>query len=220
MDGLLTTRVSPWHNQMMAREISRASELIVTDEDLSPAMRELTGPQRSFVLAYAANGGTNAAEAARTAGYGKTNQDQADVASKLLRMPRILAAIRDVADHRLKSGALLAASVLVQIAQDPLDKNRYKAATEVLNRAGLVVEGVSRIIVEDHRTPEEIERRIRDLAERIGIDPDKLIGQSLVVEDVEYEDLEDNVERIHEEGDEWQQAQKDFDAMIERSEGP
>jgi phage terminase small subunit len=203
---------------MTKGKISRASDLIVLDEDLSPALRELTEPQRAFVLAYAQQGGENAAEAARRAGYGNTNADQANIASKLLRSPRILAGLREVADHRLKSGAILAASVLVQIAQDPMNKNQYKAATDLLNRAGLVVESVSRMIVEDHRTPEEIERRIRDLAERLGVDPDKLIGQSTVVDVTDYEDLEDNVERIRDEGDEWQAAQKEFDAMLERSE--
>lgn len=202
----------------MVQKISRASELIVLDEDLSPALRELTAPQRAFVLAYATQGGSNATEAARMAGYGTNKEDQATIASRLLRMPRILSALREVADHRLKSGAILAASVLVKIAGDDMHKNQYKAATDLLNRAGLVVEGISRVIVEDHRNPEEIERRIRDMAERLGIDPDKLIGQSRVVEDVDYTDLEDNVERIHEEGDEWQAAQKEFDDMLERSE--
>lgn len=188
------------------------------DEDLGPAMRDLTVPQRMFVIAYSEQGGVNATEAARLAGYGGPESNRTSrEGERLLRMPRILAALREEADKRLKSGAILAASVLVEIAMDPIHKERYKAAVELLNRAGLVVEGISRVIVEDHRTVEEIERRIRDLAEKVGIDPERLLGMQ-TVEDVEYTEMEETVAGIHRFGDEWQEGQKEFDALMERSE--
>lgn len=191
------------------------TNMIVLEDELGPAMRELTIPQRDFVLAYADQGGINAAEAARRAGYAH----HAVAGSTLLKMPRILAALREEADARLKAGAILAASVLVEIADDKFHRDRYKAAVELLNRAGLVVEGLSRVIVEDHRTPEEIERRIRDLAERLGIDADRLIGSSQV-EDIEYKEvgLQEEVDNIHNAGQKWIDGQKEFDAMLERSE--
>lgn len=199
----------------MANNITRLPQEPI--EDYGPAMLELTEPQRMFVLHYANSGGRNAAEAARLAGYGNSAESQAVSASRMLRQPRILAALREVADRRLKSGAILAASAIVEIANDPLHRDRFKAANELLNRAGLVVEGISRVIVEDHRTVEEIERRVRDLAVRVGIDPEKLLGQSQVI-DGDFEELDDAVEAIHEAGDEWQREQQDFDAMLERSE--
>lgn len=200
-------------------EITRPSEIIVQEDELGPAMRELTIPQRDFVLAYADQGGINAAEAARKAGYGGSENSWSVAGSMLLKQPRILAALREEADSRLKSGAILAASVLVEIAGDQYHRDRYKAAVELLNRAGLVVEGVSRVIVEDHRTAEEIERRIRDLAERLGIDADRLIGTSQI-EDVEYEEvgLQEEVDKIHTGGQEWIDGHQQFDAMMERSE--
>lgn len=199
----------------MANEISRPSEVVI--EEHGPAMLALTEPQRSFVLHYCDTGGINAGEAARRAGYGNNKDSQTVTASRMLRQPRILAALREVADRRLKAGAIMAASAIVEIAGDALHRDRFKAATELLNRAGLVVEGVSRVIVEDHRTPEEIERRIRDLAERLGIDANKILGQSMVI-DGDVTDLDCVVENIHAAGDEWQAEQKAFDAMLERSE--
>jgi len=195
----------------MANAISRLPEEVV--EEFGPAMSALTEPQRSFVLHYCDSGGINAAEAARRAGYGNDTKSQAVTASRMLRLPRILAALREVADHRLKAGAIMAASAIVEIAGDAMHRDRFKAATELLNRAGLVVEGVSRVIVEDHRTPEEIERRIRDLAERLGIDANKMLGQSMVIEG-DATDLDCVVENIHREGDEWQAGQREFDANV------
>ncbi len=196
-------------------QIARLPEEI--PDNYGPAMLDLTEPQRQFVLHYLANGGINSAEAARRAGYGNNPDSQAVAASKMLRQPRILAALREVADQRLRSGAVLAASALVEIAGDPLHKERFKAANELLNRAGLVVEGISRVIVEDHRTVEELERRIVSMAERLGIDPARLLGQSTVIEG-DFTELESAVEAIHNAGDEWQNEQQEFDRMLERSE--
>ena len=199
----------------MANTITRPPEDIV--EELGPAMMDLTDPQRMFVMHYLNQGGQNAAEAARRAGYGNSPETQAVSASRMLRQPRILAALREVADHRLKSGAILAASAIVEIANDPLHRDRFKAATELLNRAGLVVETVSRVITEDHRTVEEVERRVRDLAVRVGIDPEKLLGNFKVI-DAEVVELDEAVDALHQAGDDWQREQQDFDAMLERSE--
>lgn len=202
----------------MAKKTARPPAIIVPPEsELGPAMKELTIPQRAFVLAFADFGGTNQAEAARIAGYGSTPESCQARAAAMVRQPRILAALREEADKRLRGGAILAASVLCEIAGDKFSKDRYKAAVELLNRAGLVVEGVSRVIVEDHRTAEEIERRVSDLAVKLGIDPARLLGT--VVEDVDYEevDVETRVENVREEMDAWQKEQRDFDAFMERS---
>lgn len=201
-------------------QISRPSQIIVPPEtELGPAMKELTLPQRAFVLAFADFGGTNQAEAARMAGYGSANDRQAaaDQAYALLRMPRILAALREEADKRLKGGAILAASVLSEIAMDVTHRDRYKAAVELLNRAGLVVEGVSRVIVEDHRTTEEIERRIVSLAQKLGIDPAKLLGNDVVDADFTEVDVEKRVDHLHEQMDDWQDGERELDAILERS---
>ncbi len=205
-------------------KLARAPNVIVPfeEDETGPAMKELTVPQRNFVMHYAASGGENATEAARRAGYGTNADTQAVIASNMLRQPRILAALRELADQRLRGGAILAASVLVQIAQNPLHRDQYKAAVELLNRAGLVVEGVSRVIVEDHRTVEEIERRIIDLSDRLGVDYKRLLG-TVQAQDVDFTEVDEGgleavVSGIHNAGDEWQDGQREFDALLERSE--
>ncbi len=195
--------------------------LVAPEEELGTAMRELSLPQRAFVSAYVQNGGINETDAAFRAGYGPTPEEAGQRAPVLLRSPRILAAIREEADKRLKSGAVLAASVLVEVARDPLHRDRYKAAVELLNRAGLVVEGVSRVIVEDHRTEEEIVRRITDLSEKLGIDPKRLLGSDVVdaeFTEVPTKNLTEQTARIHDAGEVWQQEQQMLDAILERSE--
>jgi len=204
----------------MAHPISRPSQIIVPpDDDLGPAMKELTLPQRAFVLAFANFGGTNQGEAARLAGYGSANDVGAasDQAYALLRSPRILVALREEADKRLKAGAILAASVLSEIATDVHHRDRYKAAVELLNRAGLVVEGVSRLIVEDHRTTEEITRRVVSLAVKLGIDPTKLLGNDVIDADYTEVDVEKRVDSLHEQMDDWQDGERALDAILERS---
>lgn len=195
--------------------------LLAPDEDIGPCMRDLTEPQRAFVKNYVANGGSNELDAAFRAGFGETSQSAAGAADRMMKMPRILSAIREEADKRLKSGAVLAASVLVEIASNRMHRDQYKAAVELLNRAGLVVEGVSRVIVEDHRTEEEIVRRITDLSSKLGIDPKKLLGNDVV--DAEFTEvpgtsLSGETEKIHKKGQDWQDAQIALDAILERSE--
>ena len=124
--------------------------------------------QQIFVKEYVGSGGLKANEAASKAGLGTDAKSSKEEAERLLKIPRILAAIREEADKRLKSGAVLAASVLLEIASNPMHRDQYKASVEILNRSGLIVENVNRVIVEDHRTEEEIVRRITDLSAKLG----------------------------------------------------
>jgi len=194
------------------------------EDDFGPAMQELSDAQRAFVIAYADQGGINGAEAARKAGYGNNDMAAGRAAYLLLRKKNVLAAIREVAEERIRAGAVLAASVLVEIADSKFDKNRFKASVELLNRAGLIVEGVSRVIVEDHRTNAQIERRVTDLCNKLGIDPLQLLGRR-EAEEADYEvidgsgGMEKTVEAIHARGEAWEddqtrQDQEELDAML------
>lgn len=196
----------------------------MSEDDFGPAMRELSEAQRAFVIAYAEQGGVNGAEAARKAGYGNNAMTSAQAAYLMLRKRNILDAIREVADERLRAGAILAASVLVEVADSKFDKNRFKSAVELLNRAGLVVEGVSRVIVEDNRTNAQIERRVVDLANKLGIDPMQLLGRAEAT-DADYEvidgsgGMEKTVKAIRARGEAWEdeqllQDQAELDAML------
>jgi len=165
---------------------------VVTKETLGPAMYGITPMQRKFVLAYMSQGGVNPWEAVRDAGYKGTVESWRDIAAGLLRDKKILDAFREMADRRLQSGAVLASSVLLEVAGNPLHKDQYKAAVEILDRSGLVVEEVKRVIVEDHRSVEDIERRITQLATRLGLDPKALLPSN--VADAAFTVVDDELE--------------------------
>jgi len=175
----------------MVHPISRESLIPLPDEDiLGPAMKACNESERRFVIAMLEIGGGNATESAIMAGYGNSRQAAQVAGSLVQRRPRVQAAIREEADRRLRGSAILAASVLVEIAQDKFHKDRFKAASELLNRSGLMVESVQRHIIEDHRTDSEIEQAILTLAKKHGLDPAKLLGRKVDAIDAEFTEVE------------------------------
>lgn len=188
---------------------------IVVPHELGPAMRELTEMQRSFVVGYLDYGGRpgKAPDAARDAGYSTHNDNVLKSnASRLLHMPKIIRAIKEEADLRLRTGAILGASVLIEIAGDANHKKQYNAAVELLNRSDLIVAERKEIIVDDKRPgKDELVERVHSLAERLGIDPAMLLkGQTLMVPATEMIDVTPNLgqdddvsEEMEQEDEEW-----------------
>lgn len=175
------------------------SDEITVKETNGPAMQAITPMQRNFVREYLKLGGLSPWEAVKNAGYKGTPESWRDISESLLKNQDILDAFREVADKRLQSGAVLASSVLLEVAGNPLHKDQYKAATEILNRSGLVVEDIKRVIVEDRRSTADIERRITALALRLGLDPTALIPKpkSDVVDAVfTVVDMDEELERM------------------------
>ncbi len=157
--------------------------------------------ERRFVVALVETGSDNT-RAALYAGYRDTvdkdgyNNTAAVAGYRLAHRPRVQAAIREEAERRINGTAILAASVLVEIMRDPLHKDRYKAAVESLNRAGLQVTTKHEVNVRDDRTIGQLEEFIRVTAAKHGLDPEQLMGKSkpLALEapiDAEWEDVED-----------------------------
>lgn len=162
----------------------------VTDtRRLGPAMTALEPKQRAFVLALVDTGGQDATKAARMAGYGGENPQSVRVtAHRLTHDAKVLEAIREVADSRIRSEALMAMEVIVEIAKDVTHKDRFAAAKEIANRSGLmVVNKVEHAHV--HRTEDEDEKikRIIQLAKGLGVDPRTLLGSAGVTLDAEFE---------------------------------
>jgi phage terminase small subunit len=154
-------------------------------------MQALTENQRNFVFAYVELGGQEAERAAAAAGYGGTPGSLAVASHRLMHNPKVLAAIKEVADERLRTGALLGASVLIEIAQNSLHKDRFKAAVELLNRAGLMVVTEHKVTVE-HKDPTTLATiaRIRALAAGMGMDAKPLLlsaGVPQHIIDAEFE---------------------------------
>lgn len=141
------------------------------------AYESLTDQQKRFVTAMVVVGVKKdfGAEAARLAGYEKYHKQEA---YRLMRNPRVLEAIREEAGKRLQASALLGAMVLEEIALDPLHKDRLKAATELLNRGGMQLIEKHEHIVKDERSAAELVQYIKSMAQKHGLDPRKLLGQS------------------------------------------
>ena len=158
-----------------------------------PALSKLTDKQKRFVIAYLETGGANETEAARIAGYSETNPNGCSVeANRLMRNDKILAAIKEEAQKRINGGVLLGASVLVEIASDPLHKDRLKAAQSLLDRGGLMQVSKSEHlhIIEDNRTDQELIGFIVAQAKLNGLDPSKLLGFNPDLEIIEAESQE------------------------------
>jgi phage terminase small subunit len=161
------------------------TQIVVTlpDEAPGPKMRALNERQRAFVYALVECGG-NMTRAAAAAGYGQESDDRKkkeaawqQAGSRLGSDPKVLAAIKEEAEKRVHSGALIAASELLKIAQDPTSKAQIKAITEILDRAGLI--SVKRVEVNhtvENRTDQEKIDRIVAMSERLGVDPRRLLG--------------------------------------------
>lgn len=140
-----------------------------------PAMRQLNDRQRAFVIALLTQGNSNHTRAAAAAGYNGTDKTLRVAGHRLAHDPKILAAMQEEARGRIQSSVILAASVLEEIAGDPLHKDRLKAASMLLNRGGLHETSEVRHVHE--LSSKEMDARIAQLAKEIGIDdPMKLIG--------------------------------------------
>lgn len=165
--------------------------------ELGPAMRALNPQQRAFVIAMGEVTDGNQTTAALMAGYGADSATDAQRkaaarvrGSVLAQDPKVLAAIKECAEKRLHSGALIATKALLEMVNDPLDKNRFKAACRLLDQAGLVVVTQHQVThVHGQNSDKETIARITDLASKLGIDANKLLGQTGPVIDAEFEEI-------------------------------
>lgn len=181
----------------MAKALAVAMSRLEPEGSYGPAMAALSPLQRRFVIAMCETGGGNASLAYRMAGPNTVNENTIKVAaSLLLHTDKVLLAIREEADRRCRSGAILGASALSEIAMDTTHKDRFKAASALLDRAGLGLVQKSEV-VHVHKNDEEAIERIRTLAKVLGLDAQKLLGHAGATVsppaeaplDVEFEDV-------------------------------
>lgn len=131
-------------------------------------------------------------------GYGETPDSRKSTAYRLTHDPKILAAIREAADSMIRASILVGAGVLVEIANTPHHKDRFKAAEALLNRGGLIVaaqHNVNLTVTEDTPNSQVIDR-IKVLSAQLGIDPKVLLGRAAtpglpnpLVIDAEFEEV-------------------------------
>lgn len=185
--------------------------LVQVDETgLGKHMLALTPRQRAFVYALVETGG-NATQAALAAGYGAESETHdKKVATcrtrgyQLAHDEKILTAIKEEASKRLNSGALLAASALLEIVLDPKHKSRLKAIEVLLDRSGLVVKNESTLNINvNGGSDSDAVARIKDLSGKLGIDPRVLLGNAGVVVDAEFSVVEAPIREAPEEEIDW-----------------
>jgi len=148
--------------------------------EYGPAMRGLTEMQQKFVLHLLDLGGSYT-EAARAAGYSANSANSLRVcAHRLAHLPTVIDAIREQGERYLRGGVAIGVHVLMDIAKDPTHKDRLKAATNLLNRAGLG-ENTTKTVRHVHElSDEQLENKIKMLAKRNGLDASKLLGKEVV----------------------------------------
>lgn len=165
------------------------------DADLGPQMRECTVAEREFVVALFQTGARNYTEAALMTGRFESKESAQAAGSRWMSKPRVLMALDEFTRLTMKGGLATSTKALMEIASDVMHKDRFKAAVEILNRNGHLVETVSRHIIEDNRDVSEIVKVAIQYARQLG-DPSlayKLLGNSVPkdVIDAEFEEVDE-----------------------------
>jgi hypothetical protein len=133
----------------------------------------LTERKKRFIEAYVANGGSNAAAAARQAGVPKNHANQQ--AYHWLREPAVQEAIRIECDKLGKSMMPLARRLLRDIMMDPKHPQHFRALTFYLATMGFAPAGKTDSKLE-HTVSSSAIDKLKRLTEIGGIDPHKLIA--------------------------------------------
>ena len=162
------------------------------DRELGPAMRRLNERQKKFVIAYLMDPSTHGhTKAAISAGYGNGNYESAKQQAWLLsHNAKVLAALKEEADRRVKSGIIIAASKLIEIMEDDNHKDQFKAIERVLNQGGLIVETQHRVIVENDDNLLSVVDRVKKQAIALGLDPAQLLATVGITLDAQGEVLQ------------------------------
>lgn len=111
---------------------------------------------------------------AKAAGYSDRSNGSLRVkAHSNLHNEKVIAAMHEEAGKRLRSSAILGASVLAKIARTDGHKHQLRAAEALLNRIGLHETTEHRVTVQ-RSDDAVVVARIRELARELGLDPRKL----------------------------------------------
>jgi phage terminase small subunit len=186
------------------KTLPAARPVKLRDYELGPDMLALTDKQRNFVFHLMEAGGTNFTRAAALAGYTGTADALASHASRLAHDEKIGRAMFEEAKRRLAASAILAVSELHKVLNDPLAKMNIKlrAIQMVLDRVGM---GTSQTHVVKHEVTVSEEERlenIRDMAARLNLNADKLLGSYGITIEGSLTD-DDPLAITHDEDEEW-----------------
>lgn len=154
-------------------------------EELGPKMMACSEREQAFVMAYLSNGG-NGTEAARAAGYSdpakgdyKGSAGIRVRAYELLHREKVLAAIEEVGRKEFRGLLVPALTALKTLLEKPDHTDHAKVVQSVLSRLGFSEKAaVEMNINHTHtdRTGAALMDRIKELAAKHGLDPEKLLG--------------------------------------------
>lgn len=134
-------------------------------DDLGPAMLALDDKRRRFVVGWVRNRGKNAAAVARASGFSDKSEGAKVQAFRLLRQPKILAALKEEAERQLDATAALAILHLGGLVEHKDPKVQQAAIDSVLDRKGFGRRTTQDIRVEhvDTRSTAELLAEVRRL---------------------------------------------------------
>jgi hypothetical protein len=127
-------------------------------------------------------------------------------AHELIHNPAVEAAVLEVAKSMLGTvGPLLAARQLIKIASDSKHKHQMRAVEAIANRTGLPeVDQIE--IKHTNLTGEALMNRLRDVAGRLGLDPEAVLSGEIRAQlppPVALEAVEVEVDEVPQETPEW-----------------
>ena len=147
--------------------------------DMGPAMCALNDRQRLFVISLLDCGG-NQTRAAIEAGYSPNPATVRTAGYALAHNTKIQAAILECARARLTTGTVLATSFVTDVIanEGAQVKDRLKAAQMLMDRGGLPAMTEHKSTVEHVMDKDQMVQRITALAEKMGMDPARLLGNT------------------------------------------
>jgi hypothetical protein len=143
-------------------------------EDLGPAMQACTIGERAWVIAKIETGASNA-ECARLAGYSDTGESAKTMGYVMAHRQRVQEALLEQARKLLRNEGPKSVKLLATVRDNPRaeDKDRIKAAVELLNRAGMSAVTESHLTVtHELLTDAQKDQRILTLAAELGLSED------------------------------------------------
>jgi phage terminase small subunit len=160
---------------------------VQTDANTGPALAALNERQQLFVRALVETGCSNT-RAAEMAGFSGDRATLKATGWRLAHDARVQVAIHEQASRLIRSSAIMAVHVLEELASGSYyePRVRLKAATELLSRSGLSAITEHHVQVEHTVNEAQQVASIRRLADQLGLDPAKLLGNVGYVVDAEF----------------------------------
>lgn len=139
-------------------------------------MAALSEKQRKFVLAMLADPYGNPTKWARAAGYADCGANARVKGHLNIHSPAVEAAVLEVSRSMMATvGPVLAAAGLIRMAGNPKHRNHARAVEMLANRVGL--HEVQEVHVrKTDQTGDALMARIKALADKHGMDADRLLG--------------------------------------------